>query len=244
MPKLTKRFVESLRAAERNLLFYDEQLPGFGIRVMPTGRRFYFVQYRNVHGRSRWFTIGQHGKITVESARTKAQQLLQAVAIGGRDPASERKALRVAPKVNDLLDRYISEHLERRNRPSTIASFKGIVKHDIRPELGHLMVAAVTRQDIYRLHSARSETPRQANLIVAICSKIFNLAEVWEMRPEGSNPCRKIERYRENHRERFLNADELGRLGAVLRDADSIGLPCGGSSELICNSVCPKVYHV
>ena len=57
-----------------------------------------------------------------------------------------------------------------------------------------------------------------------MCSKIFNLAEVWEMRPEGSNPCRKIDRYRENHRERFLSGAELARLGSTLRQADNRGL--------------------
>jgi integrase len=91
--------------------------------------------------------------------------------------------------------------------------------------LGHLKVAAVTRQDMHRFHGTRAGTPRQANLILAVCSKAFSLAELWEMRPEGSNPCRKIERYPEIHRERFLSAEELGRLGAILRLAETEGLP-------------------
>jgi len=124
-----------------------------------------------------------------------------------------------------LLDRYISEHLEKRNRPTTIRNFKCIVERQIRPEFGQFAVAAVTRQDIDKLHSARAETPRQANIIAAVCSKIFNLAETWGMRPEGSNPCRKIERYRENHRERFLSGEELARLGATLRRAETQGIP-------------------
>jgi hypothetical protein len=75
-----------------------------------------------------------------------------------------------------------------------------------------LKVAAVTRQDMRRFHAARADAPRQANLILAVCSKAFSLAEIWEMRPEGTNPCSKVERYPENHRERFLSAEELGRL--------------------------------
>jgi integrase len=224
--KITKRSVENLEPVPSGALVrYDDKLAGFGVRVMTSGRRFYFVRYRNKHGRSRWFTIGQHGKVTADAARTKAQRILQTVAVDGWDPSGEREAFRAAPRVNELLDRYIAEHLEKRNRPTTIERFKGIIEHDIRPELGHLMVAAVTRQDVHRLHAARVKTPRQANLIVAVCSKIFNLAETWEMRPEGSNPCRKIERYRENHRERFLSAEELGRLGGTLRQAESVGVP-------------------
>jgi integrase len=225
MPKLTKRSVESFEPGGRAAVVrYDDKLAGFGVRVMPSGRRYYFVRYRNKHGRSRWFTIGEHGKITVAAARTKAKQIFQAV-VDGADPSSEREAFRAAPTVNDLLDRYIADHVDQRNRPTTRASFKGIVERDIRPELGPLKVAAVTRQDIDKLHRAKAATPRQANLIVAICSRAFSLAELWEMRPEGSNPCSKIERYPENHRERFLSADELGRLGATLRQAETVGLP-------------------
>jgi integrase len=224
--KVTKRSVDSLaKPSGGAAVWYDEKLAGFGVRIMPSGRRFYFVRYRNKHARSRWFTIGEHGEVTAEIAREKAQRILQTVAVDGSDPSGEREAFRAAPKVNELLDRYIVEHLEKRNRPTTITSFKYIVEREIRPELGQLAVAAVTRQDIHRLHAARARTPRQANIIVGVCSKIFNLAETWEMRPEGSNPCRKIERYRENRRERFLSGEELARLGATLRQAETEGLP-------------------
>jgi hypothetical protein len=183
--RLTKRAVDSLACAPTAAVRYDDKLAGFGVRVMPSGRRFYFVRYRNKHGRSRWFTIGEHGKVTAEAARTMAQRILQTVAVDGRDPSGEREAFRAAPTVNDLLDRYIAEHVEQKNRPTTRAAFKAIVERDIRPELGQLKVAAVTRQDMYRFHGARSGTPRQANLILAVCSKAFGLAELWEMRPEG-----------------------------------------------------------
>jgi integrase len=223
--KLTKRSVQSLPVSAAAGLWYDDRLAGFGVRVMPTGRRFCFIRYRNKHGRSRWFTIGEHGKVTAEAARTMAQRVLQTVAVDGTDPSGEREAFRAAPTVNDLLDRYVTEHVERRNRASTAGAFKRVVAVDIRPELGHLKVAAVTRQDPHRFHAARAGTPRQANLILAVCSKAFGLAELWEMRPEGSNLCSKIERYPENHRERFLSVDELGRLGAALRRAETVGLP-------------------
>lgn len=230
--KVTKRSVESLPTGARAAIWYDDKLAGFGVRVMPTGRRFYFARYRNQYGRSRWFTIGEHGEVTADAARLKAQRILQTVAVDASDPAGEREAFRAAPTINALLDRYIAEHLERRNRPRTQASFRGIIDHDIRPELGHLKVAAVTRHDIHKFHTARAGTPRQANLVLAVCSKAFSLAEVWEMRPEGSNPCRKIERYPERHRERFLSAEELGRLGATLRRAETVGLRKNGGRSL------------
>jgi integrase len=223
--KLTKRSVESLKPGPAPVVRYDDKLSGFGVRVMPSGRRFYFVRYRNKYSRSRWFSIGEHGKVTADAARSTAQRILQAVIVNERDPAGEREAFRAAPTINDLFDGYIAEHIEQKNRSATRREFKRIIERDLRPELGRHKVADVTRQDIDRMHSALSATPRQANLILAVCSKAFSLAELWGMRAEGTNPCSKIERYPENHRERFLSAEELGRLGATLRQAESEGLP-------------------
>jgi integrase len=127
--------------------------------------------------------------------------------------------------VNDLLDRYIAEHVEKRNRPRTGEEVKRLVERHVRPQIGRHKVAAVTRQDVAKLHRELGSTPRQANFVLAVCSKAFSLAELWAMRPEGSNPCTRIERYAENARERFLSAEELGRLGATLRLAEAEGLP-------------------
>jgi hypothetical protein len=140
--KVTKRSVGSLPTPDRPAVWYDDKLAGFGVRVMPSGRRFYFARYRNKHGRSRWFTIGEHGKVTAEAARAKAQRVLQTVAVDGSDPSGEREAFRAAPTVNDLLDRYIAEHVERQNKPRTQDSVKKIVERDLRPEFGQLKVAA------------------------------------------------------------------------------------------------------
>jgi hypothetical protein len=91
--KVTKRSVEGLPTLDRPTVWYDDKLAGFGVRVMPSGRRSYFVRYRNKHGRSRWFTIGEHGKVTAEVARAKAQRVLQTVAVDGSDPSGERGGL-------------------------------------------------------------------------------------------------------------------------------------------------------
>jgi integrase len=148
----------------------------------------------------------------------------------GKDPVAERRAYVDAPIVNDLLDHYLAEHVEKRNRPGTRREIKRLVDRHIRPELGKHRVAAVTRQDMVKLHGGLSGTPRLANLVLSICSKAFSLAEVWPngsnpCRPDGSNPCRRVERNIERHRERFLSAEELGRLGVALRQAESEGLP-------------------
>lgn len=204
----------------------------FGLRVLSsrTGHgeeryvRSYLVQYRTAQGCSRRLTLGKHGKLTAETARKEAFRVFDAVR-AGRDPAGERQATIEAPVVSNLLDRYLVEHVRKRNRASTQEEVTRLVERLVRPRLGRYKVAAVTRQDMAKLHRDLGDTPRQANFVLAICSKAFSLAEVWGMRPENTNPCRKIERNPENARERFLTADELARLGATLRQAETVGLP-------------------
>lgn len=237
MPKLTKRFVESLKPADKDVVVFDDQIPGFGLRVVPSGVRSYMVQYRNAQGRSRRLTIGKHGAVTADGARTKARRILDAVR-DGKDPVAERRAFLEAPTVDDLLDRYIAEHVMKRNRATTAEEVKRLIKRHIRPQLGRHKVAAVTRQDVSKLHRGLAGTPRQANFVLAICSKAFSLAELWSMRPDGSNPCRRIERNPEHHRERFLSAEELARLGATLRMAEQEGLPW------TVNETKPKAKHL
>ncbi|WP_375764037.1 Arm DNA-binding domain-containing protein [Bradyrhizobium sp. Pha-3] len=117
---LTKRYVESLKPGARPVVVFDAGLAGFGVRVMPSGHRSYFVQYRNKEGRSRWYTIGAHGKVTVDQARTIAKRVLHSAA-DGKDPAAERETFRTAPTVSDLLDRYLTEHVKKRNAATTQA---------------------------------------------------------------------------------------------------------------------------
>ena len=226
MPKLTKRFVEGIRPTGNDRVLWDDKMPGFGLRVQPSGIRSYVVQYRNAQRRSRRLTIGKHGAVTAEGAREIARQILNEVhdRKDPRDPVAERRALIKAPTMNDLLDQYLTEHVQKRNRPRTQEEIERLVARHIRPQLGKHKAAAVTRQDVAKLHRSLGGTPRQANFVLAICSKAFSLAEVWNMRPDGSNPCRRIERYPENERERFLSAEELSRLGATLRLAESDGL--------------------
>ena len=240
MPKLTKRFVESIRPTGNDRVLWDDKMPGFGLRVQPSGIRAYVVQYRNAQRRSRRLTIGKHGAVTAEGAREIARQILNEVhdRKDPRDPVAERRALIKAPTMNDLLDQYLTEHVQKRNRRRTQEEIERLVARHIRPQLGKHKAAAVTRQDVAKLHRSLGGTPRQANFVLAICSKAFSLAEVWNMRPDGSNPCRRIERYPENERERFLSAEELSRLGATLRLAESDGLPW------TINEVGPKSKHL
>ena len=224
MPRLTKRFVENIAPGAAELLIWDSELRGFGVRVTAAGVRSYIVQYRTDARRSRRMTIGRHGVITLEDARTKALKILASVA-DGADPMAKRATLRGSATVAGLLDRHMAEHVEIHNSAATLASARDVFTRYVRPALGTLKIESVNRQDVAKLHLSMKDKPRQANLTLAHLSKAFSNAELWGLRPDGSNPCRRIKRYPENHRERFLSPAELARLGAALREAETEGLP-------------------
>src|SRR5262249_39994477 len=131
----------------------------------------------------------------------------------GSDPVTEGREQRNAETVGDLCQRFLEEHVVKK-RPATQRDYKSIVKV-IEGELGNRKVASVEYRDIDRLHRRISTTaPYRANRAVTVASKMFSLAVRWKMRAD--NPCRGIEYNPENHRERYLTADELARLTAAL----------------------------
>jgi integrase len=214
MPKLTKTIVEGLTPESAPYFVWDDQVIGFGVRVMPSGARTYQVQYRKA-GRTRRSSIGRHGVITAEQARTRARELLGLVAMG-RNPVEELSQDRKQPTVAMLCDRFLAEHVSEHCKPSTLRNYQQIIAHFIKPALGPIKVNAVARKDIADLHQALADRRYQANRTLAVLSKMFNLAEVWGLRSDGSNPCRHVKKYREKGRNRFLTQAELTRLGRTL----------------------------
>lgn len=220
--KIGKRSVDALKATGLRYVAWDNEVRGFGVRVGPTGSKTYVLKYRvggGREGRVRWGVIGPHGALTPDQARETAQRWAAAVATGG-DPAGDKLDSRKAPTVSDLLDRYLSEHAEKKNKARTEANARALINKLVRPALGKLKVADVTRADVAKLHNGLSATPYQANRALAVLSKAFNLAEVWGLRTEGTNPCMRVERFEEKSRERFLTDKEFATLGEVMARAE------------------------
>lgn len=218
MAKLTKRTVESAEAKTAEQMLWDGDLPGFGVRVFPSGRRSYLVQYR-IGRRSRRITLGPHGVLTLDQARGMAIKVLAEVRSGG-DPAGERKERREVLTVRELAVRFDAEHIAVRVKESTAKEYRRNLRRFILPVLGRHRVSDVTRADVAKFHHDLRHIPYQANRNLEIVSKMFNLAEMWGHRPDGSNPRRHIRKYPEQKRERFLSASELRRVGEVLDEIE------------------------
>lgn len=222
MPKLTKRLVDAAEFRATEYFIWDEEIPGFGLRVLPSKRKSYIVQYR-AGRRSRRMSLGLSTVLTCEQARTRAIAII-AAAKNGEDPAAKRDADRQAITVRELAERFDKEHISVRVKESTAKGYRRMLERVIIPALGRHRVTEVTRADIAKIHHDLRHIPYDANRCLEIISKMFSLAEMWGLRPEGTNPRKHIKKYSEEKRERFLSAAELRRVGEVLREMEDEGI--------------------
>jgi integrase len=218
--KLTDKLVKALVAPPAgNQITYDSIVSGFGVRITAGGAIAFILNYRvKTTGQERRYTIGSYPDWNTVAAREEAKRLKRQVDSGG-DPLGEDKAKRDAPTVADLCHRFEKEHVEKL-RQRTQADYRGIIRNKIVPVLGKLKVAAVDFEHVERLHQKISKHAQiRANRTLAVLSKMFALAIKWRLRPD--NPCKGVERNREQSRKRYLTPDELPRLTKALAEHPS-----------------------
>jgi integrase len=213
--KLTKSAVEKLLATNADLIYWDDTLSGFGVRVKATGVKSYVIQYRNKEtGRSRRKTIGQHGPLmSFNQAKELARGHLSDV-IRGHDPVATAFSTRNAPSVKELASDYLSKHAIPKKRLTSVQNDQSMLDRFIVPKLGKLKVVEVRHQDVQTLHNNMSKTPYQANRMLSLLSKMFELSVRWGWRT--NNPARGIEKFHEEKRHRWLSDAELSKLTAAL----------------------------
>lgn len=217
---LTKTFIASLAPSAQAEIYWDREVRGLGVRVMPSGTKSFVMKYRLGKGRAgpqRFPTLGKVGEITLDQARDTARKW-KALAREGVDPNRERHAEATAPTFKDLCDEYLKRHAARKRSGS---EDRRKIEKRLRPKLGHLRVKDVRFEDIEAIHRNMSGSPIEANRVVALLSKMFNLAIRWGWRDD--NPTSGIERYPERKRARYLSADEIhalsGAMEQYVRDA-------------------------
>lgn len=219
MQKLTKSVVERADIRDKPYFIFDSQLTGFSVRISPSGRRNYYVQYL-WRKKIKRMPIGQHGVLTTEQARDKALKTIASVK-DGEDPQGEKAKRSREPVVRNLAQRYLDEHAKLHCKPATVKGYERYLEKFILPAIGNLRVSEVSRADIANFHHDMRDTPYDANRCLEVISKMFNLAELWGLRADGTNPRRHIPKYGEQKRERYLTDDDLQRLGAVLQNAEA-----------------------
>jgi integrase len=238
--------LREIRALGPSKTIWDAAVPGFGARRQKGEAVAYVLKFRTAEGRQRWHTIGRHGAPwTPDTAREEARRLLGSVAEGA-DPAALKQSKRKAATVAELCDLYLADAetgrlLTRRQtskKPSTLVSDRGRIVRHIKPLLGRLSVAAVTREDVEAFMHAvaegktagKTKTAKKGGLAhvrggrgtasrtVGLLGAIFSYAARHRMRAD--NPVRGVVRFADGKRQRRLSDAEYGALGEALRKAE------------------------
>ena len=216
---ISKQSVDGLSVEGKEAVFWDRELPGFGVRVYPSGSKIYVAQSRGPNGIKR-LSLGRHGEITADEARKQAAAAIARIK-QGEDPSA--RPLKRALTVADLAERYMEGHVKVHCNAHTQGIYAGSLRNHILPAFGTMAVTSVGRAEVAAFHYRLRETPRAANRALMVLSKIFSLAEAWGQAPPGGNPCRFVLRYKEGRRERFLTEEEYRRVGQALCELEAEG---------------------
>jgi integrase len=225
--RITKRTVDALEASSSDLILWDEDLTGFGLKVTPKGHKSYVVQYRvpglGRRGFAKRIVLGEHGTLTPDEARRLARLELGKVA-RGTDPAADRAARKAAGSMKEAGVAYLEDFRVRHKR-RTATEYTRLWNKHVVPALGTRPVPEVTQAEIRRLHRSLSRTPYLANRVLEMLGSFFTYASKQGARPSQDNPAHGVEPYEEKPRERFLTPQEFRRLGEALARAERQGLP-------------------
>ncbi len=218
--KLTKTAVDAAQPKTCDVELRDTIVPGFLCKVTPAGRKVFMLQYRTNSGVRRKPALGQFGELTVEQARSLAQDWLAEVRRGG-DPGHDKAEARKAPTVKELCGRFMEDHSKPHNKPSTQDGYQYQIDSFVIPAFGSKKVHEVTRHDITALMKRMEKSPTQANRVLSLARKMFNLSELWGYRPDGSNPCRHVPKYPEKGSTRLITDEQMVSLFAYLDKAEA-----------------------
>ena len=211
MPRiaLTDARIRALKTRKTTYDIRDGKLRGFGVRVLPSGRKRYFVHCQH-HGERVWKIVGDAATTNVVDARSRASGMLAAIRRGENTPS------RPDETVFEAVAETVFQRYQRVWKPGTLRANRSYLRNQLLPHFSGRPIADIDAQDVRRWFASLRATPVAADRSMPVLSVIMREAKQMGFRPEGSNPCRGIRRYRRKGRERFLSDDEIRRLSQRL----------------------------
>ena len=211
---LTARLARETKPGDRDVFLFDRALPGFGLRVHRSGAKAWIVQTR-IEGKSRRVVIARHGEMDLAQARRHARDILARIRAGD-NPADDIRKEKTAPTVAMLADEYL-RRCDPYWKPSGRKTIRTYLKARILPTFGKMPVERVGPEDVAAWFDAVSkDRPGAANRAFEILRSLMFWAEEYGFRDLGTNPCLGIRKNPRRDIARFLDTDELARLGRAL----------------------------
>ena len=225
--KITRRLLDSERAKTEGEV-WDTDARGFYARFrgLEGSRWRYRVRYYR-GGQAREHVIGEDGAATgrgepavwtPETARSEAARI-RGLVLDGKDPDAGRET----PTLRAFAQRYLRDHARPFKKPSTVVEDEGLLARHILPAFGDVRLDQLDQGAVTRFAQERKDRRTTANRALALLSHIYTKAGEWGVVPPTVKPTRGVPRFREARRERFLSADELGRMGEALRSLEAEG---------------------
>ena len=211
---LNQSRVDRLKPRNSTYDIRDTDLKGFGIRVLPSGKKSYFLQAQ-YEGRRRWTRIGDADAMPEAEARSQARTLLTGLRKGQKSGPAQLADIAFEAVADEVFAYY-----RRHWKPRTLVVNLNYYENNILPWFKGRPIAGITRQEVLEWFESLHAKPASANRSLPVLSVILRQAEAYGYRPEDSNPCKDIKRYRRRARERFLSPDEIYRVVEVLNRYD------------------------
>ena len=224
MPRvdLTARLARESRPGGKDTFLFDKTLPGFGLRIHLSGRKVWIVQAR-IKGRSRRIVVARHAEMDLAEARRRARDLPERIRAGG-NPAEDIRREKQTPTLREFAGEYL-RRCDPYWKPSGRKTVRIYLKARILPAFGKMPVDRIGPEDVATWFNAASkDKPGAANRAFVILRSMMFRAEEWGLRGRNSNPCLGIRKNPRRNIARFLDTDELARLGRAL-DACAAELP-------------------
>jgi len=207
---LTEARIRALRPRKAAWDIRDGKLKGFGVRVLPSGRKRFFIHCQH-RGERVWKIVGDAGSMEIAEARSRARETLVSVRRG------EDARLPDDTLFETVAEAAFARH-ERVWKPGTLYVNRRYLRNQVLPRFAGRSIAEIDSREVSSWFASLHATPVTADRSMPVLSVIMREAERMGLRPEGSNPCRGIRRNRRKGRERFLSDDEIRRLSASLSE--------------------------
>ena len=220
---LTERTIRIQKPGARTRILWDTRLKGLGLRITPAGSRAFVLRYTDAKGKQRLATLARVGEVSLKDVRELAGRELLKIRMGETDLLSRRKKRResvtVAQGIRTFFEEFCPTRIQNgRMTPRTVQEYGKQAARYLVPAVGRLDIDEVKRSHIESMVTPLRPVLR--NRVLALASRIFRYFEDQGLRRQYSNPCRGVERSREEPRDRTLSRSELSAFGKALARAD------------------------